>query len=79
VSGGCAAAEAPAAAPPPTQAVTRPGLPDTEVMSLFIADLAWDNESLIAYAKIGVLEASLISGVIGFIILSRALPKKTRS
>jgi NhaA family Na+:H+ antiporter len=48
-------------------------------MSLFIADLAWDNESLIAYAKIGVLEASLISGVIGFIILSRALPKKTRS
>ena len=45
-------------------------------MSLFISDLAWNNEALIANAKIGVLAASLISGVIGFVILSYALPKK---
>lgn len=44
-------------------------------MSLFISDLAFDNESLIATAKIGIIAASLMSGVLGFVILSRALPK----
>jgi NhaA family Na+:H+ antiporter len=44
-------------------------------MSLFITDLAFDNESLIATAKIGILAASLMSGILGFIILSRSLPK----
>jgi len=44
-------------------------------MSLFISDLAFDNETLIAAAKIGILAASLISGIVGFIILSRSLPK----
>jgi NhaA family Na+:H+ antiporter len=44
-------------------------------MSLFISDLAFDNETLIAAAKIGILAASLTSGIVGFIILSRSLPK----
>ncbi len=44
-------------------------------MSLFVSDLAFDNETLIATAKIGILAASLTSGVLGFIILSRSLPK----
>jgi NhaA family Na+:H+ antiporter len=47
-------------------------------MSLFISDLAFDNETLIATAKIGILVASLASGVLGFIVLSRALPKESR-
>jgi NhaA family Na+:H+ antiporter len=45
-------------------------------MSLFIAALAWTDESLIANAKIGILAASLLSGVIGYVLLSRSLPKK---
>jgi NhaA family Na+:H+ antiporter len=45
-------------------------------MSLFIAALAWTDEALIANAKIGILAASLLSGVIGFVLLSRSLPKK---
>ncbi len=44
-------------------------------MSLFITDLAFDNETLIATAKIGILVASLASGIVGFVILSRSLPK----
>jgi NhaA family Na+:H+ antiporter len=44
-------------------------------MSLFISDLAFDNETLIATAKIGILAASLVSAILGFIILSRSLPK----
>ena len=44
-------------------------------MSLFISDLAFDNATLIATAKVGILAASLASGVVGFIILSRSLPK----
>ena len=44
-------------------------------MSLFISDLAFNNETLIATAKIGILAASLASGVLGFVILSRSLPK----
>jgi NhaA family Na+:H+ antiporter len=38
-------------------------------MSLFIAELAYDDPELIAKAKLGVLIASLISGVIGYFIL----------
>ena len=45
-------------------------------MSLFITDLAFDNETLIATAKVGILAASLVSGIIGYVVLSRTLPKK---
>lgn len=44
-------------------------------MSLFISDLAFNDAALITAAKIGILAASLISGIIGFAILSQALPK----
>jgi NhaA family Na+:H+ antiporter len=46
-------------------------------MSLFITDLAFDNEMLIATAKVGILAASLVSGIIGYVVLSRTLPKDT--
>jgi NhaA family Na+:H+ antiporter len=45
-------------------------------MSLFISDLAFSDEALIATAKIGIIAASLVSGILGFIILSRSLPKE---
>jgi NhaA family Na+:H+ antiporter len=45
-------------------------------MSLFISDLAFNDETLIATAKIGILAASLTSGVLGFVLLSRSLPKE---
>ncbi len=48
-------------------------------MSLFITDLAFDNESLIATAKVGIIAASLVSGIIGYVVLSRTLPKGTGS
>jgi NhaA family Na+:H+ antiporter len=44
-------------------------------MSLFVADLAFADEALITAAKIGILAASLTSGVVGFLVLGRALPK----
>ena len=48
-------------------------------MSLFITDLAFDNEALIATAKIGILAASLTSGILGYIVLSRSLPKASNT
>ena len=45
-------------------------------MSLFISDLAFADEAMVTAAKIGILVASLTSGVLGFVILSRALPKR---
>ncbi len=44
-------------------------------MSLFVSDLAFNDAALITAAKIGILAASLTSGVLGFVILSKALPK----
>jgi len=44
-------------------------------MSVFIAILAFKNETIANNAKLMVLIASLISGVIGFIILSRTLKR----
>ncbi len=44
-------------------------------MSLFITDLAFDDETLIATAKVGILAASLMSGIVGYVLLSRTLPK----
>jgi len=45
-------------------------------MSLFVSDLAFNDETLITAAKIGILAASLTSGIVGFAILSRTLPKE---
>jgi len=44
-------------------------------MSLFISDLAFNDEALIATAKIGILAASLTSGVLGYFLLARSLPR----
>lgn len=42
-------------------------------MSLFIANLAFPTENLLNVAKVGVLTASLISGIVGFIIVKVSL------
>ncbi|MDP2365797.1 MAG: Na+/H+ antiporter NhaA [Ignavibacteria bacterium] len=45
-------------------------------MSLFIANLAFSSEELLNTAKVGILAASLLSGIVGFVILRSALNKK---
>ncbi len=41
-------------------------------MSLFISDLAFDDDRLVDAAKLGILVASLIAGVVGWTILRGA-------
>lgn len=43
-------------------------------VSLFVAGLAFDDPLMTDYAKVGIFSGSLISGVIGAAILSRARP-----
>ena len=38
-------------------------------MSLFIASLAFDDAGSLAAAKVGVLAASLVAGVVGYVLL----------
>jgi len=45
-------------------------------MSLFITELAFRDPLLVSESKVGILAASLAAGIIGFIVLSRSLPKK---
>ena len=45
-------------------------------MSLFIANLAFNSPELLDIAKVGILSGSLLSGIVGFIILKSALSKK---
>jgi NhaA family Na+:H+ antiporter len=45
-------------------------------MSLFIANLAFNSVELLNISKVGILAASLISGIAGFLILKSALNKK---
>ncbi|MCK5378411.1 MAG: Na+/H+ antiporter NhaA, partial [Acidobacteria bacterium] len=45
-------------------------------MSLFVTELAFVDPLLVAESKVGILAASLISGIIGYIVLSRSLPAK---
>ena len=44
-------------------------------MSLFIANLAFNSPELLNISKVGILAGSLLSGVVGFIILKSALNK----
>ncbi len=44
-------------------------------MSIFISELAYTNETFINQAKVGILIASLASGVLGAIVLHKALPE----
>ncbi len=45
-------------------------------MSLFIANLAFNSPDLLNISKVGILTGSLLSGIVGFIILKSALNKK---
>jgi NhaA family Na+:H+ antiporter len=47
-------------------------------MSLFVTELAFVDPLLVAESKVGILAASLISGIIGYIVLSRSLPAKEK-
>jgi Na+:H+ antiporter, NhaA family len=44
-------------------------------MSLFITDLAFDDDVLTEAAKLGILVASLIAGAVGWAILRKASPR----
>ena len=43
-------------------------------MSLFIANLAFDDPAVLDQAKIGIFAASLLSGVLGWVLLRRSAP-----
>ncbi len=45
-------------------------------MSLFIANLAFSDTGLINYAKTGIIAASLISGILGYLVLRISLNKQ---
>jgi NhaA family Na+:H+ antiporter len=44
-------------------------------MSLFIGELAFSDPALIDRAKLGILVASLLSGVWGVLVLAKSLPR----
>jgi NhaA family Na+:H+ antiporter len=44
-------------------------------MSIFIGELAYTDVNIINEAKLGVLIGSLVSGIAGYLILNRVLPK----
>ncbi|MFV2073737.1 MAG: Na+/H+ antiporter NhaA [Thermoanaerobaculales bacterium] len=44
-------------------------------MSLFITELAFRDPLLVSESKVGILVASLAAGILGFILLSRSLPR----
>jgi len=44
-------------------------------MSLFVTELAFADPGLVSQSKVGILAASLLSGIIGYIVLIRSLPK----
>jgi len=47
-------------------------------MSIFISELAFTDEAMIADAKIAIFIASILAGIGGFLVLQKALPKKKR-
>jgi Na+:H+ antiporter, NhaA family len=44
-------------------------------MSLFVSELAFASESLIASAKLGILAASVVSAIAGYLVLHCVLPR----
>ena len=44
-------------------------------MSIFIGELAFTDASIINEAKLGILIGSIVSGVLGYLILHLTLPK----
>jgi NhaA family Na+:H+ antiporter len=47
-------------------------------MSLFVTQLAFDDEELISAAKLGVLSASFVAAVCGISVLQKSLPATNR-
>jgi NhaA family Na+:H+ antiporter len=47
-------------------------------VSLFVAGLAFDDRGLADLAKVGIFSGSLIAGIVGSILLSRARPGTSR-
>ncbi|MGH7355739.1 MAG: Na+/H+ antiporter NhaA, partial [Candidatus Rokuibacteriota bacterium] len=45
-------------------------------MSLFVGELAFETEALLTAAKLGILAASLIAGVAGYVVLRAGLPAR---
>lgn len=45
-------------------------------MSIFISELAFTDDAMIADAKIAIFIASILAGICGYLILQRSLPKK---
>ena len=45
-------------------------------MSLFVGELAFETEALLSAAKLGILAASLIAGVTGYVVLRAGLPAR---
>ena len=45
-------------------------------MSIFVDELAFKDQAIIDEAKVGILAASLIAGILGYLVLKMALPKK---
>ena len=43
-------------------------------ISLFVTELAFENETLANDARIGVLLASIFSGIVGYLVLRATLP-----
>jgi NhaA family Na+:H+ antiporter len=48
-------------------------------MSLFIGGLAWEHAHFDASVRLGVITGSIVSAVIGFLVLSAASVKKPAS
>ena len=47
-------------------------------MAIFVANLAFPDEGLVATAKLGILAASLLAGVLGFVLLLQAKAAQKR-
>lgn len=47
-------------------------------MSIFIASLAFQNTQFLFMAKLAILTASVVGGIIGFIILRSAIPREVK-
>ncbi len=45
-------------------------------MSIFISELAFTDEAMIADAKIAIFIASILAGICGYLVLQKTLPKK---
>jgi NhaA family Na+:H+ antiporter len=46
-------------------------------MSMFIAGLAFDSAETLVEAKAGILTASLVAGLIGYVLLKRGLAQNS--